>query len=102
MFVPLHYYLYPLTSPLPLSPTHHPPALPLSRPLTCSAQGIKDIALAEPLVDVVDQRAIVTNHVPILTIDVLTCKKVSTEQFGSVRYGTAPRTAHNSPCVTAL
>jgi hypothetical protein len=40
------------------------------------SQVIKDIALAEPLVDVVDQRAIVTNHVPILTIDVLTCKKV--------------------------
>jgi type I protein arginine methyltransferase len=36
---------------------------------------IKDIALAEPLVDVVDSRSIISNHVPILSIDVLTCRK---------------------------
>jgi len=36
---------------------------------------IKDIALAEPLVDVVDCRSIITNHVPVLELDVMTCTK---------------------------
>jgi protein arginine N-methyltransferase 1 len=36
---------------------------------------IKDIALREPVVDVVNAKAIVTNSVPILHLDILTCKK---------------------------
>jgi protein arginine N-methyltransferase 1 len=36
---------------------------------------IKDIALTEPLVDIVDSRAVLSNAVPILSLDVLTCKK---------------------------
>ena len=36
---------------------------------------IKDIALNEPVVDVVDAKAIVTDAVPILSLDILTCTK---------------------------
>lgn len=36
---------------------------------------IKQIALAEPLVDCVEPRAVLTNSVPILTLDILTCTK---------------------------
>ena len=36
---------------------------------------IKKIALKEPVVDVVDSKAIVTNSVPILSLDILTCTK---------------------------
>ena len=36
---------------------------------------IKDIAITEPLVDMVESRAVVSNAVPILSLDVLTCKK---------------------------
>jgi hypothetical protein len=36
---------------------------------------IKDIAITEPLVDMVESRAVLTNAVPILSLDVLTCKK---------------------------
>lgn len=36
---------------------------------------IKEIALREPVVDVVDAKAIVTNSVPILHLDILTCTK---------------------------
>ncbi len=36
---------------------------------------LRDIAIKEPVVDVVDGKAIVTNSVPILEIDLLTCKK---------------------------
>jgi type I protein arginine methyltransferase len=36
---------------------------------------IKEIALMEPVVDVVDSKAIVTDTVPILNIDILTCTK---------------------------
>ena len=36
---------------------------------------IKEIALAEPLVDCVEPRAVLTNSVPILTLDILTCTK---------------------------
>jgi type I protein arginine methyltransferase len=36
---------------------------------------IKDIALQEPLVDTVDARSIISTSVPILNLDVLTCKK---------------------------
>jgi hypothetical protein len=40
---------------------------------------IKDIALREPVVDVVNAKAIVTNSVPILHLDILTCKKEDLE-----------------------
>lgn len=36
---------------------------------------IKEIALREPVVDVVDAKALVTDSVPILTLDILTCTK---------------------------
>ena len=36
---------------------------------------IKDIALREPVVDVVDAKALVTDAVPILRLDILTCTK---------------------------
>ena len=36
---------------------------------------IKDIALSEPLVDLVESKAVVTNAAPILTLDIMTCKK---------------------------
>ena len=36
---------------------------------------IKNIALKEPVVDVVDARALVTDSVPILNLDILTCTK---------------------------
>ena len=36
---------------------------------------IKDIALKEPVVDVVDSKAVVTDSVPILHLDILTCTK---------------------------
>lgn len=36
---------------------------------------IKDIAITEPLVDVVESRAVLTNAVPILHLDILTCTK---------------------------
>lgn len=36
---------------------------------------IKDIALKEPVVDVVNDKALVTNTVPILQLDILTCTK---------------------------
>lgn len=35
--------------------------------------AIKDVAIREPVVDVVDSRAIVTDAVPILKLDILTC-----------------------------
>jgi protein arginine N-methyltransferase 1 len=38
-------------------------------------KAIKEIALKEPVVDVVDSKAIVTNSVPILDLDILTCTK---------------------------
>lgn len=40
---------------------------------------IKDIAITEPVVDVIDAKAIVTNSVPILRLDILTCKKEDLE-----------------------
>lgn len=40
---------------------------------------IKNIALTEPVVDVVDSRAVVTDTVPILQLDILTCKKEDVE-----------------------
>lgn len=36
---------------------------------------IKDIAITEPLVDIVESRAVLTNAVPILHLDILTCTK---------------------------
>mmetsp|Transcript_17405 Transcript_17405/g.25701 ORF Transcript_17405/g.25701 Transcript_17405/m.25701 type:complete len:366 (+) Transcript_17405:101-1198(+) len=36
---------------------------------------IKDVALCEPVVDVVDAKAIVTDAVPIIDLDILTCTK---------------------------
>jgi len=36
---------------------------------------IKEIALKEPVVDVVDAKALVTDAVPVLTLDILTCTK---------------------------
>ena len=36
---------------------------------------IKDTALKEPLVDTVESRAVVSNAVPILQVDILTCTK---------------------------
>ena len=45
-----------------------------------SMKVIKDIALSEPLVDVVESKAVITNAAPILTLDIMTCKKeVSTQ-----------------------
>ena len=40
-----------------------------------SMKVIKDIALSEPLVDVVESKAVITNAAPILTLDIMTCKK---------------------------
>jgi len=40
---------------------------------------IKDIALKEPVVDVVDAKAVVTDSVPILHLDILTCTKENLE-----------------------
>jgi protein arginine N-methyltransferase 1 len=37
--------------------------------------AIKDIAIKEPVVDVIDPKALVTDSVPILTLDILTCTK---------------------------
>lgn len=37
--------------------------------------AIKEIALREPVVDVVDAKALVTDAVPILSLDILTCTK---------------------------
>ena len=36
---------------------------------------IKDIALSEPLVDTVESKAVITNSSPILSLDIMTCKK---------------------------
>jgi len=36
---------------------------------------IKELALTEPVVDVVDAKAVVSNSVPILDVDILTCTK---------------------------
>jgi hypothetical protein len=36
---------------------------------------IKDIALAEPLVDIVDSNAVISNAKPVLSLDVMTCTK---------------------------
>lgn len=36
---------------------------------------LKEIAIKEPVVDVVDAKALVTDAVPVLTLDILTCKK---------------------------
>ncbi|CAB9512425.1 arginine N-methyltransferase 1 [Seminavis robusta] len=36
---------------------------------------LKDIAIKEPVVDVVDAKALVTDAVPVLTLDILTCTK---------------------------
>jgi type I protein arginine methyltransferase len=36
---------------------------------------IKDIAITEPLVDVVEGKAVISNTVPILSLDLLTCTK---------------------------
>jgi protein arginine N-methyltransferase 1 len=44
---------------------------------------IKKIALKEPVVDVVDAKALVSNSVPILSLDILTCTKKDLE-FESV------------------
>jgi len=38
-------------------------------------KNIRNIAITEPLVDMVKSRAVLTNAVPILSLDVLTCKK---------------------------
>lgn len=40
---------------------------------------IKNIAIKEPVVDVVDSKALVTNSVPILHLDILTCTKEDLE-----------------------
>lgn len=40
---------------------------------------IKDLAIKEPVVDVVDAKAIVTDSVPILRLDILTCTKEDLE-----------------------
>ncbi|VEU39817.1 unnamed protein product [Pseudo-nitzschia multistriata] len=40
---------------------------------------IKDIALKEPVVDVVDSKAVVSDAVPILHLDILTCRKEDVE-----------------------
>jgi protein arginine N-methyltransferase 1 len=40
---------------------------------------IKEIAIMEPVVDVIDPKAIVTNAVPILRLDILICKKEDLE-----------------------
>lgn len=40
---------------------------------------IKELAIKEPVVDVVDAKAIVTDSVPILHLDILTCKKEDLE-----------------------
>jgi hypothetical protein len=36
---------------------------------------IKDIALGEPLVDMVDPKSVITNAKPILAIDISTCNR---------------------------
>ena len=36
---------------------------------------IKEIAIKEPVVDVVDEKALLTDSVPVLTLDILTCTK---------------------------
>jgi type I protein arginine methyltransferase len=36
---------------------------------------LKEIAIKEPVVDVVDSKALVTDSVPVLTLDILTCTK---------------------------
>ena len=36
---------------------------------------LQEVALKEPVVDVMDPKAIVTNSVPILSLDILTCRK---------------------------
>jgi len=36
---------------------------------------IKEIAIKEPVVDVVDDKAVLTDSVPVLTLDILTCAK---------------------------
>jgi len=38
-------------------------------------QPLKEIAIKEPVVDVVDAKALVTDSVPVLTLDILTCTK---------------------------
>ena len=42
---------------------------------------IKEIAITEPLVDVVEGKAVVSNAVPILNLDLLTCSKVVGARF---------------------
>lgn len=44
---------------------------------------IKEIALSEPIVDVVDCNTIMTNTVPILKLDLLTCTKENAMMFSS-------------------
>jgi type I protein arginine methyltransferase len=51
---------------------------------------IKNIALTEPVVDVVDSKAVVTDTVQILHLDILTCKKEDAE-FSTVFELTAKR-----------
>jgi type I protein arginine methyltransferase len=47
--------------------------------------AIKDLALLEPLVDVVEAKTVVTNFTPVLKLDLLTCTKVrSSATRGSV------------------
>jgi protein arginine N-methyltransferase 1 len=38
-------------------------------------EPLQEIAITEPVVDVVDAKALVTDSVPILTLDILTCTK---------------------------
>jgi type I protein arginine methyltransferase len=41
--------------------------------------AIRDVAMTEPVVDIVDAKAIVTDSVPILHLDILTCTKEDLE-----------------------
>jgi len=40
---------------------------------------IRQVAIREPVVDVIEAKAVVTNAVPILHLDILTCKKEDLE-----------------------
>lgn len=58
-------------------PTYNKPYHALIRPVWDNVYGfdytpMKDVALAEPIVDVVEAKAVVTNNCPVLTIDLYT------------------------------
>jgi len=45
---------------------------------------IRDVALHEPIVDVIDSKQIITDTVPIFSVDLLTCSRASSKEYNNV------------------